>query len=158
MLINKSTINILNTSYFKIKINYLFLKSKFILFVFIDKTFDFKFLFLKYNIYSLILKESQIKTLFDLPHYSFLRGGGYLCGFIDDEMNFIKISRELVNKQMFFFYKNNISNVIGCSEIFDLFDKYNNNYIYIQFTLNKVKIKVIILLLFFLISFTFYIK
>jgi hypothetical protein len=46
----------------------------------------------------MILKERQIKVLFNLPSFSFLRGGQYLCCFSDDLITFINVVKSLENK------------------------------------------------------------
>jgi hypothetical protein len=162
MLINACTrkSNRIYINCLKIKINNLFLFSKFIIFVNVkaNDVFNFKMIFLKHNIFSLIFKEKEIKDLFDFVSFSFLRGGQYLIGFINDIDIFLSVVKFFENKSFYFSYKKCLNNVIGFLDVLDYFNKYNNNYIYIQFFLEKKKIKVIILLFFFLISFTQYIK
>jgi hypothetical protein len=160
MLINKlsNKINFININCSKNKINYLFTHSKFIIFQHITDIFYLKTLFLKYSIFSLILKERQIKVLFNLPNFSFLRGGQYLCAFVDDLDIFLNILKTLGDKPIFYSYKKILSNLIPSSWIVDSFNQYYSNYISILFILKKIKIKVIILFFFFLISFTVYIK
>jgi len=160
MLIHKvsNKVNLINTYCLKNKINYLFLYSKFIIFQNVNDIFYLKTFLLKYNIFSLILKERQIKALFNLLNFSFLRGGQYLCVFINNLDLFLNILKVSADKQIFYSYKNNLSNIIPCSGILNFFNKYNNNYIFIFFILKKIKIKVIILLFLFLILFTLYIK
>src|SRR5215216_5707967 len=88
----------------KIKINNLFLFSKFIIFVSAKahNILNFKNNFLKFNIFSLIFKKNDIKDLFNFTSFSFLRGGQYICGFINDINIFLSIVKFFESK--FFFY------------------------------------------------------
>lgn len=162
MLINNcsSKLNKIYIDLWKVKINNLFLFFKFIIFINV-KVNDLSYLktiFLKYNISSLILKKKDIKDIFSIPSFLFLKGGQYICGFVNDETTFLSIIKAFENKKIFYSYKKNLNNIITCTDILDIYNKYNNNYIYIQFILEQIKIKVIILLFLFLITFTQYMK
>jgi len=149
---NNKNLNILDINYNKIKINNLFLNSKFIIYI---KLYDMLYLktkLLNYNIFSLIIKTHFIKSIFDLSNFSFLRGEGYLCLFINDIITFINVINIFEKKQFFFSYKKCFSNLVTNFDILKEYNKYNINYIYIQLILKKIKIKIIILFLFFLIS------
>ena len=148
----KLRLNIVNINYKKIKINYNFLNHKYIIFINNEKLNNLKNYLLEKNILSFFLKDFYIKCLFNLPSFSFLRNGNFLCIFINDTISFINIIKNLNNKQLFYSYNNCLSNIIINSEILKEYEKYNMNYIYIQFILKKIKIKIILLFLFFLIS------
>jgi hypothetical protein len=155
---NEKKLNVININCKKIKINFLFLTFKFIIFI-----NPINYLFLKNklinnDLYSLILKEKYIKNLFNIPHFSFLRNNNYLCIFIDNVSMFVNIMEILENKLLFFIYNKNISNITTNFTILIQYNKYNKNYIYIQFILKKIKIKIIILLFLFLISIIKYMK
>ena len=154
---NKLNCNIISSSYEKIKINNLFLNNKFIIFINLDYNILFKNIFLNNKVHSLILKEKYIKLLFEIPNFSFLRNN-LLCIFINHSKIFINIIQLLEKKQFFYSYKNCLSNMIINSIIIEEYNKYNMNFIYIQLILKKIKLKIIILLLFFLISIIKYIK
>jgi len=147
---NKKNLNILDINYNKKKINYFFLNIK---------LYDLLYLktkLLNYNIFSLIIKDHFIKSMFDLPNFAFLRGEG--CLFINDINIFMDIINILEKKQFFYSYKNCFSNLVTNFNILKEYNKYNINYIYIQLILKKIKIKIVILFLFFLISLIKYIK
>jgi hypothetical protein len=148
----KLRLNIVNINYKKIKINYNFLNHKYIIFINNDELNNFKNYLLEKNILGFFFKDSYIKSLFNLPSFSFLRNSKFLCIFIKDTISFINIIKVLNNKQFFYSYNNCLSNIIINSEIIKEYEKYNMNYIYIQFILKKMKIKIILLFLFFLIS------
>jgi hypothetical protein len=142
----------------KIKINYNFLNYKYIIFLNQDKIYDLKNYLLKNKILSISLKNKSIKSIFNLPSFSFLRNGNYLCILINDTTSFINTINNLNDKQLFFSYKSCLSNVNNSNNIIKEYNKYNINYIYIQFFIKKIKIKIIILFLFLLISLIKYIK
>jgi len=146
--------NVINISYNKLKINNLFLTSKFIIYV-ISPLKNLKNQILNYNLLSLNLEKKYIKALFNI---FFFRNNNYLCIFINDIKNFINIIKFLEDKQFYYSYKNCFSNLVKNNNILEEFNKYNINYIYIKFILKKIKIKIIILLLFFLILIIKYIK
>lgn len=155
---NKLKCNIIDISYKKIKINYLFLNNLYIIYVDLNYDSYLKNKILNYNLFSLILKEKYIKALFNLPNFSFLRNNQFLCIFVNNTTIFIDIIKNLNNKTFFFSYKNYLSNIVTNINILEEYNKYNMNFIYLQLILKKIKIKVIILLLFFLISLVNYIK
>jgi len=99
MLINN--IKILNIIYLKKKINYLFSNCKFILFLEINNIFDLKKILLKYNLFSLVMKDREIKSLFDMPNFLFIRGSQYLCCFINDIETLINVSISLIKQQRY---------------------------------------------------------
>lgn len=155
---NNLNLNIIDISYKKIKINYYFLNYKYIIFLKINDVYNFKNKLLNYNIFSFSLKNNYIKSLFNLPSFFFLRGGSSLCIFINDTISFINIIKILENKQFFYAYKYSLSNIYMHINILKNYEKYNMNYIFIQFILKKIKIKIIILLFLFLILLIKYIK
>jgi hypothetical protein len=144
--------NIINTNYKKIKINNLFLSFKFIIYINLNNQFHLKNKIINNDLYSLSLNEKYIKSIFNIPNFSFLRNNNLLCIFINDKNKFIDIIKLLENKQFFYSYKNCISNFVINLNVLDEYQKYNTNYIYIQFILKKIKIKILFLFLFFLIS------
>lgn len=154
---NKLKYGILNVSYEKIKINNLFVNSKYILYIYLDKVYEFKDFFLNYNVTSFILKDKYMKSLFSFPNFSFLRGG-LLCLFINDIKTFINITKILEKKQFFYSYNKHLSHMVVGADIFEQYSKYNTNYVYIQFILKKIKVKIIIIFIFFLIYLIKYIK
>ena len=156
----KHKYNVLNISYKKLKINNLFLNSKFIIYILVSLK---NILFLKnsilsYNLLSLILKKKYLKALFNFSNFSFLSNNNCLCIFMNDYKNFFNIIKNLEDKQFYYSYKNCFSNLVININILEEFNKYNKNYIYIQFILKKIKIKIIILLLFLFLSIIKYIK
>lgn len=155
--LNKSNINVINSNYNKKKINYFFLNFSYIIYINADNINYIKNKLFFNNIFSICLKKSQIKSIFTLP-FSFLNDNKLLCIFIKDIKLFINIIKVLENKQFFYSYKNCLSNIVFNYNILNEYNKYNENYIFIQFILNKIKIKIIILLLFLLISLINYIK
>jgi hypothetical protein len=155
--LNKSNISIISSNYNKKKINYFFLNYNYIIFINVDKINDIKNSLFSFNISSFFLKKSQIKSIFTFP-FSFLNDNKLLCIFINDIKLFINIVKVLEKKQFFYSYKNSLSNIIFNYNVLNEYDKYNENYIYIHFILNKIKIKIIILFLFLLISLIKYIK
>jgi hypothetical protein len=148
----KLRLNIIDINYKKIKINYNFLNHRYIIYINSDNLYNLKDYLLKKNILSFFLQDFYIKSLFYLPSFSFLRNGNFLCIFIKDTISFINIIKNLNNKQFFYSYYNCFSNLIINTEILKEYEKYNMNYIFIQFILKKIKIKIIILFIFFLIS------
>jgi len=144
--------NIINTNYKKIKINNLFLSFKFIIYINLNNQFHLKNKIINNDLYSLSLNEKYIKSIFNIPNFSFLRNNNLLCIFINDKNKFIDIIKLLENKQFLYSYKNCLSNIIFNYEILNQYNKYNKNYIFIQFILKKIKIKIIIILLFLLVS------
>jgi hypothetical protein len=157
---NKYKYNIINTSYKKIKINNLFLNYKFIIYISLSlkNIFFFKNKILNYNLLSITLEKKYIKALFNFLNFSFLIHNNYLCIFINDNTKFIEIIKILENQQFNYSYKNCFSNLVSSLHILEEYNKYNINYIYIQFILKKIKIKILFLFLFFLISLVKYIK
>lgn len=155
---NKCNINVINFNHEKIKINNLFLSNKFIIFIDAINFYYLKNIILNNNVLSLILRKRIIKVLFNLFSFSFLRNNNYLCIFINDLKSFINIINNLDNKQFFFLYKGNISNITTQLSILNDYNKYNKNYIYIQLIIKKIKIKIIFILIFFIISLIKYIK
>src|ERR1700748_1766150 len=147
--LNKSNINVINSNFNKKKINFFFLNFNYIIYININYIKNKLFFF---NIFSIFLKKSQIKSIFTIPFFSFINDNKLLCIFINDIKTFINVIKVLENKQFFYSYKNCFSNVVFNYNILNEYNKYNENYIFIQFTLNKIKIKIIILLLFLLIS------
>jgi hypothetical protein len=154
----KLNCKIIGINYEKIKINYNFLNYKYIIFLNSNKIYDLKNFLLKNEIFSISLKNKNIKSVFNLPSFSFLRNGAYLCILINDTISFINTINNLNDKQFFFSYKKSLSNVNNNNNIIKEYNKYNMNYIYIQFFIKKIKIKIIILFLFLLISLIKYIK
>ena len=150
--LNKSNINVINSNFNKKKINYFFFNFKYIIYINIDNMNYIKNKLFYYNIFSIFLKKNQIKSIFTIPFFSFLNDNKLLCIFIKDIKIFINIIKVLENKQFFYSYKNCFSNIVFNNTIINEYNKYNENYIFIQFTLNKIKIKIITLLLFLLIS------
>jgi hypothetical protein len=140
------------------KINYLFLTCKFIIFINLSNYLFLKNKLINNDLFSLILKEKYINNLFNIPHFSFLKNNNYLCIFIDNVIMFIDIIKILENKLFFYIYNKSISNLTNNFIILTQYNKYEKNYIYIQFILKKLKIKIIILLFLFLISIIKYIK
>jgi hypothetical protein len=155
---NKQKLNVININCKKMKINYLFLTFKFIIFVNFNNYLFLKNKLINHDLFSLFLKEKYIKYLFNIPHFSFLKNNNYLCIFIDNVIMFINIMKMLENKLFFFSYNKSISNITTNFNILMQYNKYNINYVYIQFILKKLKIKIIILLFLFLISIIKYIK
>src|SRR3954453_23072639 len=103
---NKDKLHTININYKKIKINNYFLNSKFIIYINLSNNFIFKNKIINYDLYSLILKENYIKSLFNIFHFSFLRNNNYLCIFINNIITFINVIILLENKLLFFSYKN----------------------------------------------------
>jgi len=157
--LNKSNINIISSNYKKKKINNLFLNFNYIIYINVDNDTikNIKNKLFIYNIFSIFLKKNQIKSIFTIPFFSFLNDNKLLCIFIKDIKTFINIINSLENKQFFYSYKNCLSNVVFNYNILNEYRKYNENYIFIQFILNKIKIKIVILFLFLLISLIKYI-
>jgi hypothetical protein len=93
-----------------------------------------------------------------MPFFSFLNDNKLLCIFINDINIFINIINILENKQFLYSYKNCLSNIVLNSDVLNEYNKYQKNYTFIQFILKKIKIKIIILLLFLLVSLIKYIK
>lgn len=149
---NKYNLNLIGISYKKLKINNFILNYKFIIFLDLSKDFFFKDKIINNNFISLILEEKYIKSLFNIFNFSFLRNSSFLCIFINDIHKFINIMKLLEYKQFLYSYKNSISNIVNSSIILEEYNKYDNNFVYIQLILEKIKIKIIILLLFFLVS------
>jgi hypothetical protein len=155
---NKRKLNVININCKKMKINYLFLTCKFIIFINLSNYLFLKNKLINNDLFSLILKEKYINNLFNIPHFSFLKNNNYLCIFIDNVIMFIDIIKILENKLFFYIYNKSISNLTNNFIILTQYNKYEKNYIYIQFILKKLKIKIIILLFLFLISIIKYIK
>jgi hypothetical protein len=157
---NKYKYSIIDSSYRKTKLNSLFLNSKFIIYMSLPlkNNFFFKNKILSYNLLSLNLEKKYIKALFNSLNFSFLAYNNYLCIFINDNIKFIEIIKIIESKQFYYSYKNCFSNIVFNKNILEEYNKYNINYIYIQFILKKIKIKIIFLLLFFLISLVKYMK
>lgn len=145
-------------SYNKIKVNNSFLSYKYIIFFNADKVYSLKNFLLNNDIVSVSLKNKDIKSLFDLPYFSFLNNGDFLCILIKDVSSFISTINYLNDKQFFYSYKYSLSNITFGHNVLKEYYKYNSNYVYIQFFIKKLKIKIIILFLFFLISLIKYIK
>jgi hypothetical protein len=154
---NKYNYSIIKISYQKLKINYLFLNSKFIIYIPFNNMYSLKNKILIYNLTNFILNKKYIKSLFSFLNFSFLRNNNCLCVFINNNNNFIDIINVLEYKQFYYSYKSSFSNLNVNTNVLEEYNKYNVNYIYIQFILKKIKIKIIILLLFFLISIIKYI-
>jgi hypothetical protein len=154
VLFNYNKYSIIDINYKKIKINNLFLYSKFIIYIAISlkNTYFLKNAILNYNLLSLNLEKKYIKSLFNYLNFSFLINNNYLCIFINDNNKFLDIIKILENKQFYYSYKNCFSNLIINTILLEEYKKYNMNYIYIQFILKKIKIKIIIILLFFFLS------
>jgi len=150
--LNKSNINVINSNFNKKKINYFFFNFKYIIYINIDNMNYIKNKLFYYNIFSIFLKKNQIKSIFTIPFFSFLNDNKLLCIFINDIKIFINIIKVLENKQFFYSYKNCFSNIVFNYNILNEYNKYNENYTFIQFILNKIKIKIILLFLFLLIS------
>src|SRR6201994_5094205 len=150
--LNKRNLNVINSNFNKKKINYFFFNFNYIIYINIDNINYIKNKLFYYNIFSIFLKKNQIKSIFTIPFFSFLNDNKLLCIFINDIKIFINIIKVLENKQFFYSYKNCFSNIVFNYNILNEYNKYNENYTFIQFTLNKIKIKIIILLLFLLIS------
>jgi hypothetical protein len=159
VLFNYNKYNIIDISYKKVKINNLFLYSKFIIYIIkpLNNIFFLKNIILNHNLLSLNLKKKYIKSLFNYLNFSFLINNNYLCIFINDNNKFLDIIKILENKQFYYSYKNCFSNLSISTILLEEYKKYNMNYIYIQFILKKIKIKIIIILLFFLLSIVKYI-
>jgi hypothetical protein len=157
-ILNYNKCNVIGINYKKIKINNLFLNSDFILFINLNNYFYLKNKILQYNLYSVILNTKFIKTLFNIPQFLFFRNNNILCIFINDIEMFINFIKIVENKQCFYSYKNYLSNIIINSKILEEYNKYNMNFIYIQFILKLLKIKIIILLFLFLISIIKYVN
>lgn len=157
--LNKSNLNVINSNYKKKKINYFFTNFNYIIYINVDND-NINYIknkLFSYNIFSIFLKKNQIKSIFTLP-FSFLNDNKLLCIFINDIKLFINIIKILENKQFFYSYNNCFSNIVFNYNILNEYYKYNENYIFIQFILNKIKIKIIILFLFLLVSLIKYIK
>ena len=150
--LNKSNINVIHSNYNKKKINFFFLNFDYIIYINANNINYIKNHLLNYNIFSIFLKKNQIKSIFAMPFFSFLNDNKLLCIFINDIKIFINIINILENKQFLYSYKNCLSNIIFNYEILNQYNKYNKNYIFIQFILKKIKIKIIIILLFLLVS------
>jgi hypothetical protein len=155
--LNKSNINIISSNYNKRKINNLFLNFDYIIYINVNNINYIKNKLFYYNIFSIFLKKNQVKSIFTIPFFSFLNDNKLLCIFIKDLKTFINIINSLENKQLFYSYKNCFSNIVFNYNILNEYNKYNENYIFIQFILNKIKIKIVIILLFLLISLIKYI-
>lgn len=149
---NKLNLKIMNNSYEKKKINYYILNYKYIMFVNIKDVYSLKNILLSHDIKSFFLKKIYIKSLFFLPVFSFLRNGKFLCIFINEEASFINIVKIFDNKSFFYSYKKAFSNLVSNITILKEYDNYKMNYTFIHFILKKIKIKIILLFLFFLIS------
>lgn len=156
--LNKSNVNVIYSNYNKKKINYFFLNFNYIIYINANNINFIKNQLFRYNIFSIYLKKNQIKSIFTMPFFSFLNDNKLLCIFINDVNIFINIINILENKQFFYSYKNCLSNIILNSDILNEYNKYYKNYIFFQFILKKIKIKIIILLLFLLVSLIKYIK
>lgn len=154
----KLNCNIIGINYDRIRINSNLLNYKYIIFLSIDKIYNLKNFLLNNNILSFSLKNRNIKSLFNLSYFSFLNNGNFLCILINESFSFINIIKYLNDKQFFYSYKNCLSNISSSYNIIKEYNKYNLNYIYIQFFIKKIKIKIIILFLFLLVSLVKYIK
>ena len=100
----------------------------------------------------LFFKKKDIKNVFD--SFFFFKGNNkILCIFLKNDIKFINVVSFLEIKQFFYSYKNCFSNIVLSSNILKEYEKYKDNYIYIQFILKKIKIKIILLFLFLFISF-----
>ena len=150
--INKVNINIINNNYNKIKINYVFSNFNFIIYLKNEKIFYLKNKLSNYNVFSLILNNKFIKSLFKIPNFSFLKGDNFLCIFIDDIKLFINIIQILEKVDIFYSYKNSYSNITNTFKILNDFNKYNFNFSIIQFIIKKLIIKIILIINFFIIS------
>jgi hypothetical protein len=155
--LNKSNTNVINSNFNKKKINYFFLNFNYIIYINVNNLNYIKNKLFLNNVFSIFLKKNQIKSMFTLP-FSFLNDNKLLCIFINNIKEFINVIKVLENKQFFYSYKNCFSNIVSNYNVLNEFNKYNENYIFIQFILNKIKIKIIILFLFLLISLIKYIK
>lgn len=155
---NKINLNIIDINYNKTKINNLFLNNNYIIIINNNYLFKFKNLFLNLNIISISLKMLYIKTLFKMPNFKFLKGENNFCVFINNLEEFIHIIKLLDNIQFYFVYKKSFSNLIINEQILVEFNKYKNNYFFIQFFLKKIIIKIILLFLILFISLITYIK
>jgi hypothetical protein len=155
---NKVSLNIIDSCYNKFKFNNMFLNFNFVIYIKFKNIFKFKNILLNLNILSIYLKKSYIKSLFKMPNFNFLKSENFFCIFINNLKEFLHIIKLLDNIQFYYSYKNSFSNIIINSQIIEEYNKYNNNYIYIQFFLKLIKIKIIILFLFLLISVIKYIK
>src|ERR1700760_924728 len=143
--INKVNINIINNNYNKIKINYVFSNFNFIIYLKNEKIFYLKNKLSNYNVFSLILNNKIINSLF-------LKGDNFLCIFIDDIKLFINIIQILEKVDIFYSYKNSYSNITNTFKILNDFNKYNFNFSIIQFIIKKLIIKIILIINFFIIS------
>jgi hypothetical protein len=156
--INKVNVNIINYNYKKIKINYFFSNFNFIIYFKNEKINFLKNKLSNYNIFSLILNNKFIKSLFKIPNFSFLKGDNLLCIFINDIKLFINIIQILEKVDIFYSYKNSYSNITNTFQILNDFNKYNFNFSIIQFIIKKLIIKIILIINFFILSFIINIK
>jgi hypothetical protein len=156
--LNKGNINVICSNYKKKKINFFFLNFNYIIYISNNNVNYIKNQLFHYNISSFFLKKNEIKSIFVMPFFSFLNDNKLLCIFINDINIFINIINILENKQFLYSYKNCLSNIVLNSDVLNEYNKYQKNYTFIQFILKKIKIKIIILLLFLLVSLIKYIK
>jgi len=155
---NKVNLNIIDINYNKLKINNLFLNNKYIIIINKNKFLKFKNLFLNLNIISINLKMLYIKILFKMPNFKFLKGENLFFIFINSSEEFINILKLFDNTPLYYIYNRSFSNLIINYKIIEEFYKYTKNYIFIQFFLKKIIIKIIILILLFFLSLIKYIK
>lgn len=141
----------------KIKLNSLFLNSKYIIYMNWYYNVELKHKILSYDVCNMILKKKYINNVFNSLNFSFLKNN-LLCIFVNDSLLFINIIKILDNKEFFYSYKNSFSNITTNQIIIEEYKKYNNNLIYIHLLLKKIIIKIIFLLLFFLITIIKFIK
>jgi hypothetical protein len=155
---NFLNLNIIGINFRKMKLNYAFINFKFIIFYNQLNNYNLKDFLLKKSILNFSLKNNEIKSVFNLNDFCFLKNSKFLCIFTSDITLFINIITFLEKKHFFYIYKSCLSNLVFNYDIIDEYHKYNRNYTYIQFILKKVKIKIIILIFIYIISFIQYIK
>jgi len=155
---NKVNLNIIDANYSKIKINSFFINNKFVIYINNKNISNLKNFFLKKDFLSMYLKTSFIKALFNRMQFSFLRGNKIFCVFTNDLISFLDIMETIKDIEFYYSYKKSICNITNGTAVYEEYNKYNMNYIYVQFSLIKTKIKIIIFLFLFLLTLTKYIK
>lgn len=121
---------------------------------FTNKNFlNFKYNITKLNVINLILKSEHIKLLFQNA-FTFLSAHIY-CIFMNDINKFIEIINILNNINFYFSYRKRFSNIVNNINIVG---KINKKLYNLHYFIYKIIFNIIIILLYFILNFTKYLK
>lgn len=150
----------LNKNYSLLKLNKLFLDSKFIIFFYLinitsTKLYEIKNELLLLNIVSIIVNNKFLKILVKLPDFNMF-AGTTLNIFINNIDDFTKVSSILGKIEFFYLFENSLSNFTNSKILSEELFKLNNINIK-SIILNRI-FKIILFLIFFNFSFIKFIK